>query len=178
MWLPPGLKVIFCPLSILNLTNSLIIGIYALLKSHLKKSILDLFEAWRAIKHALLNQLAELRSNQAQQQIRTPIELSGPLYSAICGWVSHEALRKVEEQRKKKDPPACTGSFTRSQGLPCVHMLKTLQEENQVLLLEHFHLHWHLKREGAPQLLLEPRQCIEQISQEFKDSKAEYSTGA
>jgi hypothetical protein len=171
MWLPPGLKVISCPVSILNFTNSLIIGIHALLKSHLKKSTLDLFEAWRAMKHALLNQLAELRSNRAQQQIRTPIELSGSLYSAVRGWVSHEALRKVEEQRKKKDPPACTGSFTRSQGLPCFHMLKTLQEQNQVLLLEHFHLHWHLKREGAPQLLLEPRQCFEEISRNSRIPK-------
>ena len=91
------------------------------------------------MKHALLNQLSELRSNQVQQQIRTPIELSGSLYSAVRGWVSHEALRKVEEQRKRKDPlPSCTGSFTKSQGLPCAHILRILQEKDQVLLLEHF----------------------------------------
>ena len=129
-----------------NVVTSRVEGIHALLKSHLKKSTLDLFEAWKTIKHALLNQLAELRSNQAKQQIRTPIELSGALYSTVRGWVSHEALRKVEEQRKlltKKDPPPspnCTNSLSRSQGLLCVHTLKALLDQDQVLRLEHFHL--------------------------------------
>lgn len=83
------------------------------------------------------------------------------------GWVSHEALRKVEEQRKllnRKDPPpplTYTGSFTRSHGLPCLHTLKSLQEQGQVLLLKHFHQHWRLQRMGALQPLLEPRQRIE-----------------
>jgi MULE transposase domain/Zinc knuckle len=153
-----------------NVATSRVEGIHALLKSHLKKSTLDLFEAWRAMKHALLNQLSELRSNQAKQQVRVPIELSGPLYSAVRGWVSHEALRKVEEQRKllaRKDPPpspTCNGSFSRVHGLPCLHTLKDLQEQNQVLLLEHFHSHWHLRRDGTPQLLLEPRQRIDPVN--------------
>ncbi|RKK65531.1 hypothetical protein BFJ69_g16202 [Fusarium oxysporum] len=103
-----------------NVVTSRVEGIHGLLKSHLKKSTLDLFEAWRAMKHALLNQLAELQSNQASQQMRIPIELSGSLYSAIRGWVSHEALRNVEEQRKlllKEHLPSCTGAFSRSHGL-------------------------------------------------------------
>lgn len=150
-----------------NVATSRVEGIHALLKSHLKRSTLDLFDAWRAMKHALLNQLSELRFNQAKQQTRTPIELSGPLYGTVRGWISHEALRKVEEQRRlllKDDPPpslTCTGTFTRVHGLPCLHQLKTLQEQDRVLLLEHFHSHWHLRRDGAPQILLEPRQRIE-----------------
>ncbi|XP_044717339.1 MULE transposase domain-containing protein [Hirsutella rhossiliensis] len=87
-----------------NTVTSRVEGIHALLKAHLKKSTLNLFEAWRAMKHALLNQLSDLRSNQARQQIRVPIELSGPLYASVRGWVSHEALRKVEEQRKMLAP--------------------------------------------------------------------------
>ena len=78
----------------------------------------------------------------------------------------------VEEQRKRKDPlPSFTGSFTKSQRLPCAHILRILQEKDQVLLLEHFHSHWHLKREGAPQLLLEPRQRIEEISKSSRIPK-------
>ncbi|KAG6989724.1 PKS-NRPS hybrid synthetase [Fusarium oxysporum f. sp. conglutinans] len=154
-----------------NTATSRVEGIHALLKSHLKKSTLDLFEAWRAMKQALLNQLSELRSNQIRQQTRFPIELSGSLYSAVRGWVSHEALRKVEEQRRligKRDPPPspiCTGTFKKSNGLPCVHTLKDLQERGGVLLLDHFHPHWHLQREGTPQLLLEPRQRIESLAE-------------
>ena len=150
-----------------NMVTSRVEGIHGLLKSHLKTSILDLFEAWRAMKHALLNQLAELWYNQVKKQTRIPIELSGSLYSIICGWISHEALRKVEEQRKrllKGDLPNCTGSFTRSQGLPCAHILRGLQEQGQVLRLEHFHIQWHLNCSGTHQLLLEPRYRPDRIA--------------
>lgn len=149
-----------------NVVTSRVEGIHALLKSHLKTSTLDLFEAWRAMKHALLNQLAELRYNQAKQQTRIPIELSGSLYSAVRGWISHEALRKVEEQRERLlgDLPNCTGAFTRSQGLPCAHTLKALQEQGQALRLENFHTQWHLNRSSTHQLLLEPRHRSDRIT--------------
>jgi hypothetical protein len=150
-----------------NTATSRVEGIHALLKSYLKRSTFDLFEAWKAIRLALLNQLSELQSTQAKQQTRTPLELSGALYGAVRGWVSHEALRMVEEQRKllaRRDPPPspiCTGTFSRVYGLPCLHVLDARQGEP--LLLDHFHSHWHLVRKGAPQLLLEPRQRIEPI---------------
>ncbi len=65
---------------------------------------------------------------------------------------------------KDPPPPTCTGSFSRSMGLPCTHILKSLQEQQQVLQLQHFHSHWYLIREGNPQLLLEPRRRIDPIS--------------
>ncbi|KAM6522984.1 hypothetical protein FALCPG4_19071 [Fusarium falciforme] len=49
----------------------------------------------------------------------------------------------------------------RTLGLPCAHLLQALQEQGKVLLLEHFHKHWHLKRSGQQQLLLEPRTRID-----------------
>jgi hypothetical protein len=152
-----------------NVVTSRVEGIHGLLKSHLEVSTLDLFEAWRTIKLVLANQLAELRSNQAKQQIRTPIELSGTLYGTVHGWISHQALRKVEEQRKlllKKDPPpsrTCTGSFTRSHGLPCFHTLDVLLARNQALQLDDFHTHWHLIRKDTPRLLLEPHRRVDPI---------------
>jgi hypothetical protein len=150
-----------------SVVTSRVEGIHALLKSHLKKSTLDLFEAWRAIKQALANQLAELRSNQAKQHLRMPIELSGSMYSIVRGWISHQALRKVEEQRKRslqKDMPPCTGIFSRSHGLPCAHKLKELEEQDQTLGLEHFHKQWHLCRRGSPQLLREPRRQFDRVA--------------
>lgn len=143
-----------------NTATSRVEGIHALLKSYLRRSTFELFEAWKAIWLALNNQLSELRSNQAKQQIRTPLELDKALYRAVQGWVSHEALRKVEEQRQLqwKDPPPspiCTGTFTRVYGLPCVHILTTRQGEP--LLLDDFHSHWRLIRNGSPVHLLEPQ---------------------
>ncbi|EED17401.1 Mutator-like element transposase, putative [Talaromyces stipitatus ATCC 10500] len=132
-----------------NTATSRVEGIHALIKSYLKRSTFDLFEAWKAIQLALLNQLSELKSNQAKQQLRVPLELSGALYGIVRGWVSYEALRKVEEQRKllaRRDPPP-SSTYALQGGL----------------LLDHFHSHWHLIRKGAPKLLLEPRQRIEPV---------------
>lgn len=80
-------------------------------------------------------------------------------------WVSHrrqlraseifEALRKVEEQRKREPSPICTGIFTRIYGLPCLHVLNLRQ--GAPLLLEDFHSHWHLIRNRTPIHLLEPQ---------------------
>jgi len=135
----------------------------SLLKSYLKRSTFDLFEAWKAIQLALLS---ELKSNQAKQQLWMPLELSGALYGIVWGWVSCEALRKVEEQWKllaKTDPPPSltwTGIFTWVYGLLCIYILNSFRGS---LLLDHFHSNWHLIHDGALQLLLEPRQHIEPI---------------
>jgi len=150
-----------------NNVTSRVEGIHALLKGHLKNSQQDLFTAWNRIKQALLNQLAELRANQACQQIRTPLDLSGPLFSTIRGWVSHEALRKVDQQRRRLESniPACTGAFTRTQGLPCAHTLRPLVEDCLPLQLHHFHSHWLLYRGSEkPELITEPRRQFDTLT--------------
>jgi hypothetical protein len=128
---------------------------------YLQRLTLDLFEAWKSIYLALKNQLTELKTNQAKQHIRIPLDLDKSLYRAIIGWISHEALRKVEEQQKlctQNPPPSpiCTGTFTRVYGLPCLHALNMRSEE--LLLLEDFHSHWRLIHNGAPIHLFESRQ--------------------
>jgi len=124
---------------------------------------------WLAIKPAVTNQLKELGYIRVSQQIRTPLDISGVMFEAVRGWVSHQALRKVQEQRQLLLAPfkaPCSQSFTSSHGLPCAHTLKKLEEENKGLLIEHFHPHWHLKRDAArPQPMLEPRQVPKQAIQ-------------
>lgn len=158
-----------------NAVTSRVEGIHALLKGYLKTSILDLFEAWRGIKQALLNQLAGLRENQARQQIRLPIELTSPIFEAIRGRVSHEALRMVEKQRKRlseDDLPSCTSLFQKSQGLPCAHTIKRLLNRGEVLQLEHFHHHWLLYQQKDQQLLLEPRTQFDRPIQQSTQSES------
>lgn len=120
---------------------------------------------------------------RASQQASIPLDISGILFEAIRGWVSHMALRKVQEQRQllsKSLKASCTRSFTSSYGLPCVHTLKTLEQEGRALLLEHFHPHWHLKRDvSRPQPMLEPRtapgQCKQRRSQPKSSTRREPS---
>ncbi|KAJ3455262.1 hypothetical protein MRS44_013862 [Fusarium solani] len=141
-------------------------GIHQLIKSHLKTSQTDLFEAWRIIRLVISNQVAELEANQVKQQTTTPVELSGVLYGNIRGWISREALRKVEVQRKRLlgELPACTGVFTKTLSLPCAHALQPLLEQKQPLQLHHFHSHWHLQRSGTPQLIIEPHKQFDRLA--------------
>lgn len=68
------------------------------MKAHIKKSNLDLFDVWQAMKHAIANQLKELKHIRALQQLRTPLDVSGLMFEAVRGRVSHDALRKVQGQ--------------------------------------------------------------------------------
>jgi histone-lysine N-methyltransferase SETD2 len=60
-------------------------GIHQLIKTPLNTSQTDPFEAWRAIKRVLLNQHSELQANQAYHHSKTPLYISGVLYSNIRG---------------------------------------------------------------------------------------------
>ncbi|PWI65091.1 hypothetical protein PCL_07390 [Purpureocillium lilacinum] len=144
-------------------------GIHSLMKSHIKTSTFDLFDVWQAMKHAITNQLKELKHIRVSQQVRLPLDVSGVLFEAVRGWVSHYALRKVQEQRQLLQKPnrvPCSQAFTTSLGLPCSHALMNLEKEGRSLLLEHFHPHWHLRRDvDQPQPVLEPRRAVERFSQ-------------
>ena len=120
------------------------------------------------MKQAITNQLKELKHSRVSQQIRLTLDVSGVLFEAVRGWVSHHALRKVQEQRQLYQKPnrkPCSQTFTLSHGLPCSHTLKKLDEEKRILLLEHFHPHWHWKRdEVQPLPILEPRRAVDRLS--------------
>ncbi|KAM4056433.1 hypothetical protein HRG_014781 [Hirsutella rhossiliensis] len=52
------------------------------MKSHIKTSTFDLFDVWQAMKHAITNQLKELKHVRVSQQIRLPLDVSGVLFEA------------------------------------------------------------------------------------------------
>jgi len=114
-----------------------------------------------------VNQISELKHTRAYQGSRTPLDLSHKVFEAVYGLVSYQALRKVKEQMELLSKPTltpCSGLFTSSHGLPCAHELKRLLGIQEVLLLNHFHPHWHLKRSQQPQeLILQPLRSVQEI---------------
>ena len=68
----------------------------------------------------------------------------------------------------RNDLPGCTGNFTITFGLPCVHALEPLLCRDQPLQLEHFHTQWHLQRDGIPQLILEPQPRFDTVTARSK----------
>ncbi|EXU95785.1 hypothetical protein X797_011136 [Metarhizium robertsii] len=123
--------------------------------------------------------LAPYKERLVKAWTQSPLDISGSLYNVVRGWVSFEALRKVDEQRKlvnaENSPLSrpCTGRFTASYGLPCVHRLKALMDAKLPVALNEFHRHWHFKRDGEPIHLAEPRR-LKRYRKE--DSKATQSS--
>lgn len=158
-----------------NVVTSRAEGIHSLIKLYINTSQADLFEAWKSIKLALLNQIANLVNTQQEQQVRTPIDLSGSLFANIQGWVSHEALRKVKDQQQllsRPDHPRCTTLFTKSHGLPCSHSIEQKIAQDQPLLLTDFHPHWYLQREQPSEdFLLEPLRVNDRLEPRSQRSK-------
>ncbi|KAL9570411.1 hypothetical protein ACKAV7_005419 [Fusarium commune] len=141
-------------------------GIHHQVKSDSGGSQGDLFETWRVICRVVVNQLSEVKSNQAQQHSTTTnIRESKALYDNIRGWVSHEAILKLENQRErlKEEVPDCTGVFTRTQGLPCAHQLIDLMKANMPIPISKIHSHWRYRRPGHPQPIIQPRKVFDRL---------------
>lgn len=75
-------------------------GIHFLIKPYIRTSTFDLFDSWQVMRQAVTNQLKELNHIRVSQQTRTPLDVFGGMFEAVQGWVSYQALRKVQEQRK------------------------------------------------------------------------------
>jgi hypothetical protein len=113
----------------------------------------------------------EIRSNNSIERSSTSAALSGSIYHPIKGQVIHHALYKsteqyilvkCEERRRELGEGVleCTGTYYRSIGIPCWHMIK------ERLLLERpfqhidFHSHWHYERPSPGTEPIKPPQPI------------------
>lgn len=56
----------------------------------------------------------------------------------------------------------------RTLGLPCAHMIQPLLQQDQPLLLHHFHTHWLLHRPGTPRLIIEPHKQFDRLAASSK----------
>ncbi|CAG8613947.1 3445_t:CDS:2, partial [Cetraspora pellucida] len=109
----------------------------------------DLHYIRTTISLAVTNQKKEIDAMVASERIHVPLfALNNPLYSNIRGKVSTFTLKKINEQCQKtnraitEEPlPPCTGSFSKTMGLPCAHTISLL-ENDQALTLDSIHEHW------------------------------------
>ncbi|CAG8659342.1 8612_t:CDS:1, partial [Cetraspora pellucida] len=136
-------------------------GAHATLKAYLQGSMGDLYRVYMAISLVVTNQKNELDAMIASERIRIPVFATNDvLYTNVKGKISTFALKKINEQYQKvkhataQEPlPPCTGSFTRTMGLPCAHIIQHFGN-NQSLMLDNIHKHWWIP-EHLPALRIE-----------------------
>ena len=138
--------------------------------SYIKRFILsskgDLLMAWLSIEQAIALQIQNIKADAARDRIRTPLNLDRAQYSACFNYITTTALRQVHSNYTSAKRPLqpCTGVFTATTGLPCVHRVDYIREERLSLLPDDFHPHWYWDRySGLPEPLLEPLHVVTYI---------------
>ncbi|CAG8580965.1 4956_t:CDS:2, partial [Scutellospora calospora] len=140
-------------------------GSHVTLKAYLQTSTGDLHHVYTTISLAVTNQRKEFNTMIASERIRIPAFATyNSLYSNIRDKVSSFALNKINDQYQKakrataQEPlPSCTGTFTRTMGLPCAHFIQYL-ENNQNLMLNDIHKHYSDPKNPLQPLLYDLQQ--------------------
>ncbi|CAG8808909.1 23331_t:CDS:2, partial [Cetraspora pellucida] len=129
-------------------TTSRIEGSHATLKSYLQMSTEDLHHVHTKISLAVTNQRKEFDAMIMSEHIRVPVfATNNSFYANIKAKVSSFTLKKINKQyQKAKHATAqepllpCTGTFSKTLGLPCAHFIQHLGDQS--LILNEIHKHW------------------------------------
>ncbi|KAF5190520.1 Transposase [Thalictrum thalictroides] len=134
-------------------------GAHAYIKRYLggKKTKGDLYSSWLHIEAAIINQITAVSTRTSIQQDRAPLDIDKKLYQGCFGIVTWHALRLVQRHLKAVSLPLqpCTGSFTRTMGLPCAHICD-IKKDTGGLTPSDFHEHWYWERKSTLRPLLDP----------------------
>jgi hypothetical protein len=121
---------------------------HALLKRYITSSQIDLFTVWLQIQQAVSSQIQNIKADVANSRIKTPLHLTRAYYEACFGYITNTAIRLANSNYTSVARPLkpCTGVFTTTTGLPCVHTIDKIREDGDSLLPSHFHKYWHWDR--------------------------------
>ncbi|XP_062020172.1 uncharacterized protein LOC133736633 isoform X1 [Rosa rugosa] len=121
-------------------------GAHGTLKKYLQFSTGGLREVKDNICLAIQNQFQEIKTQLASEKIRVPQKLCIPFFKEVINKVSFHALFKLQKQyllaNMKDYSSQCKGQFSKTMGLPCVHMIKEMNIE--VLPINLIHKQWRI----------------------------------
>ena len=106
---------------------------------------------------ATRKQKSEIDHRVAYDSTHTLLATSGTFWSRVNRRVSHYALAKAHSRfavaQKLSSATGCTGSFSRTFGIPCSHTLRKYLDSNRHLDLSEFHDQWRVKRDKSSTVL-------------------------
>ncbi|KAI1000013.1 hypothetical protein K3495_g8182, partial [Podosphaera aphanis] len=137
-------------------TVSRLEGAHAVLKRWIRTPTKKLSSVWASIQLALSDQINEIRIKRSRARDSLPAGISGELYYGVLGRISHFALHETckqvkyarnEELRTRYGQSSiCTGTFNKSIGMPCWHIIQERMSQNRGLMINDFHQHWRFVR--------------------------------
>ncbi|CEP09975.1 hypothetical protein [Parasitella parasitica] len=136
-------------------STSRIEGAHAVLKRHLKSAAGDLGYVFNCMDTVLKQQHTDINVRSKAQQYKANNQFRTPVFSGILRSISRHPLQmafkkfglaKVDlittDQKYKLKP--CTGSFEKTQGIPCAHTIKECLLQDKSLEKEDFHRQWYI----------------------------------
>ena len=131
-----------------HLVTSRIEGKHAVLKSWIGTSSGDLRDVYQKVILAIEDQQRTVNQQLAVEKTRTILSLNSDLWAKVHRKISLHALRKAGDQFKMRhhtseDKP-CSGVFSATLGIPCVHKIQSLIATEKALDKSDFHWMWWL----------------------------------
>ena len=165
-------------------TTSQVEGSHKTLKGNLQVSTGDLRMVYNKIDAMLINQHSEHNTIIGANKLQTPHISKGPFYAPLLSYISHYALGCLSDQchllSQSEELSQCTGSFTKSMGLPCAHKMHERIANNGVLQLDDIHPHWHILPIVSPvianPLVLEPAIIVGRGRPSLAQSRLRHNT--
>jgi hypothetical protein len=131
-------------------TSSRVEGSHSAIKSYMNISTGDLMLAKENIELAIKKQLREYQEKLATEKSKILHPINNVFFSNVFKRASFYSLKKIEKEYQKslncENQPLgiCRQYLWTVFGLPCSHIIKTLQENNETLKMEHISRQWHL----------------------------------
>ena len=153
--------------------DSRIEGMHAQVKAHLTNSWKgDLYKLAEGLIKATVHQLEKARTAEGKdistvdRRFREEAWLAQVIKrvsSHALGLLYSKLLKAQQSIKDNTELGACDGSFNKTRGVPCSHMIKKLLLDNKLLQPEDFHRHWRIDGSSAvsaAESALPPRQKL------------------
>jgi hypothetical protein len=129
-----------------HFVTSRVEGQHAVVKGWIGTSSGDLKDVYSKILLAIKTQQNAIEQQIQSEKLKCLVDLNHGVWSKVHRKISIYALRKASAQMKKHVESLCSGTFTTTLGLPCVHKLKELMDSEKQLVKEDFD--WYRWLEG------------------------------
>ena len=124
---------------------------HSALKTALRLSIHDPKDVVDAFSTVLKEQQCSYQHRVENERTVTQHRHRGMLFASVNGFISQFAFDKVQEHMTlfnltaRSSLPACSGTFGKSMGLPCAHIIKERSWEGTSLTVDDFSAHWNIR---------------------------------
>lgn len=156
-------------------SNSRVEGFHKNFKQFVDTAKCHLYSIVKKIDKMIRAQKIEIKQIESREKLVVPTECQNMIFTKINRNISLYAINMILEQLNIADIKPCTGLFSKSTGIPCVHKLRIILSTNLFIPISSIDRQWHLNREVIEEEY-QPKNIFEAI-QNINKTFSEVSEG-